>query len=76
VSTRQASPGAERRRPAQDVCRFALAILVTTVAIVLEAVGSWHLLVWREWRGGTSLGLMVLGCFALVIASAVAPSRS
>jgi len=51
-----------------------LAILAIIMAIWWEAVGAWHLLVWKETRGGTSLGLMVLGCFAVVIAFAAAPS--
>lgn len=58
----------------REASRFVLAILAIIMAIWWEAVGAWHLLVWKETRGGTSLGLMVLGCFAVVIAFAAAPS--
>jgi hypothetical protein len=68
MSARPSPSGAER----PSSLRLILAILGTAMAIALEAVGFWHLIVWREWRGGTSLGFMVLGCFLLMAGHYVA----
>src|ERR1700735_528976 len=37
------------------------------VYLGLEAIGLVHQVIWREWRDGASLGLMVLSCFCLLI---------
>lgn len=62
--------------PAKPVSRTAtafrtlmqmLAVILLCLAVAVESIGGYHQIAEKEWRGGASLGVMVLGIFLLLL---------